>query len=406
MKKKSLLLGLLSVSFFACYSPDPFTAESTEDHGSNQTSANGTMYRVNYDRVDDKSLQICNPSISQDTVNFPGAMLWLNFSRKLGVVAPDSEYNVVNTKERKVLQHDRLTISDTAEHVLWYVMRDASKGECQFQDPEWSTHASYLVALRAYDINGSKACLEENLDYGIFAIRPSDNAKYWFFDKGILNVASPHLWVDPSVAPPEDVDNSTVEGFFGTNNVRLTYVDGPDKPLNIVFIDYAAGGKKKPITLKKPKDRSDWKIDAPMISPDGQYVVYNMYESSDNWEAYVQKLSKDAEPVKIERMHEKMSEPAQPHWFESNGLLYVLWAEFPIGAPMVNDKDLTVADDGSAGYTVMREIRLLTGVPKVIEMRWEGEAFEIAKVPMTGGLSPDGKFLATGTNNAYLLKLP
>jgi hypothetical protein len=404
MKKLFLPLGLLALSLVACYTPDPFTAESAGNHESSHASANGTMYRVNYDRENDESLQICNPSISQDTVNFPGAMLWLNFSRKLGVVAPDSEYNVVNSKARKVLQHDRLTISDTAEHVLWYLMRDESKGECQFQDPEWSTHADFIVALRGYDVDGSKTC--SNLDFGIFAVRPSNNAKFWFVEKGMIEMASPHLWVDPSAKIPKDGDISTVEGFFGTNNVRLVYAEGSDKPLNIVFIDYANGGKKNAVSLKKPKDRSDWKIDAPLISPDGKYVVYNMYESSTSWEAYVQELSKDAEPIKIERMHEKMSEPAQPHWFESNGLLFVLWAEFPIGSSMVNDKDLTIADDGSVGYTVMREIRLLTGVPKVIEAKWEGDAFEIAKVPMTGGLSPDGKFLATGTNNAYLLKLP
>ena len=100
----------------------------------------GKIYTVNGDN------QVCNPSISQDTVNFPASMLWLNFQGDLDVKSADSEYTVSVSKVR---QHDRLTISDTAKNVKWYLMRDLSKGECQFQDPEWSTHPDYRAsALR------------------------------------------------------------------------------------------------------------------------------------------------------------------------------------------------------------------------------------------------------------------
>ena len=103
-----------------------------------------------------------------------------------------------------------------------------------------------------------------------------------------------------------------------------------------------------------------------------------------------------------------MSDPAQPHWFEFKGRLFVLWAEFPSGSQMLNKADLAneSVQDGSAGRTVMRELRLTPDAPSDLAFEWIDAAREIAPIPMTGGRSPDGKFLATGTNPAFLLKLP
>lgn len=398
MKKNSLFLGLLSLTLIACYSPDPFNAETTEVSESDKISAIGKIYPVNKDK------QVCNPSVSQDTVNYPASMLWLNFGDKLNVNAPDSVYTLRYADGLDV--HDRLSVVDTANNVKWYFIR--SKGECEFQDPEWSTHANFIVALRGYDIDGSTAC--QNKDFGIFAVRMSDKKRFWFFEKNIISEATPHVWVKPSAETEKDGDASTVEGFFGTKEVRLTYVDGTENhPLDIVFIDFANGGKEKAIKLNKPVDRGDWRIDSPLISPDGNFVVYNMTMQSDEktWEAYVQELSKDSKPVKIKRTKDMMSEPAQPHWFAFNGRLFVLWTEFPAGR-MQNRVNLmeASAQDGSAGRTVMREIRLTAGAPADLAVEWVGENKEIAPIPMMGGRSPDGKFLATGTDKAYLLKLP
>ena len=128
------------------------------------------------------------------------------------------------------------------------------------------------------------------------------------------------------------------------------------------------------------------------------------------WEAYVQELSENSKAVKIELTKDMMSEPAQPHWFQFNDRLFVLWAEFPQSSEMqmLNKHKLNEASsqDGSVGRTVMREIRLNAGAPADLAVEWVGNNIEIAPVPMTGGRSPDGKFLATGTNNAYLIKLP
>ena len=327
MKKLLLPLGLLALTLMACYSPEPFEAEYSDESSNTDTSAEmGKIYSLNGGK------QTCNPSASQDTVNYPASMLWLNFSGTLNVNAPDSGFTL-----KKVLQHDRLTVSDTANNVKWYLMRDTSAGECQFQDPEWSTHPNFIVALRGYDVDGSKAC--ENLDYGIFAVRMSDKKKFWFDKKGIPEEATPHLWVEPSAKVEKDGDPSTLKGFFGSDSVKFTYVD---ENQNIQVVDYVNGTKGKPKTfkLKKPSNRKNWKIDSPLISSDGWFVVYNMYENSTTWEAYMQYLSENAEPIKIPRTKDMMSEPAQPHWFSDDGLKqwaskqmiwasFVVWSEFP-----------------------------------------------------------------------------
>ena len=379
----------------ACYTPEPFEAELSEGSSNTNTSAEmGKIFSVNGGK------QTCNPSASQDTVNYPASMLWLNFSGTLNVNAPDSGFTL-----KKVLQHDRLTVSDTANNVKWYLMRDTSAGECQFQDPEWSTHPNFIVALRGYDVDGSKAC--ENLDYGIFAVRMSDKKKFWFDKKGIPEEATPHLWVNPDAKPEKDGDPSTLKGFFGTDSVMLTYVD---ENQNIQVVDYVNGSKGKPKTfkLKKPSNRKNWKIDSPLISPfDSWFVVYNMYENSTTWEAYLQYINEDSEPFKIERTKDMMSEPAQPHWYMLENKLFVVWSEFPAGSQMLNKNDLTKSSvqDGSIGRTVMRSVYTF---PRNCDdcVGWNGGNVEIAPVPMTGGMTPDGKFLATGTNPAYLLKLP
>ena len=383
---------LLPVLLVACYTPEPFEAETVNSASSTQSKI-GTLYAVN------NEMQICNPSVTQDTVNYPASMLWLNFGGTLYVMPSDSGFPT------EAEEHDRLTISDTAGKVLWYVMRDTSEGECQFQDPEWSTHPDFAVALRAYDKKKKNLCLPENLDYGMFAVRFSDKKKFWFYDKDIREDASPHLWVAPDASADVDDDAETVEGFFGTSDVRLVYVNDDDK---IVFVDFANGGLKKAVTLQRPAGKKGWGIDAPMISPDGHFVTYNLTENSSTWEAYIQELSPASAPVKIEREKGALSDAAQPHWFAYGGRLYVVWAEVPQGKQMFNKELLSKesAQDGSAGRTVMREIRLVAGAPSDLAMEWAGDVRELAPIPMTGGRSPDGRFLSTGYKYGYLLELP
>lgn len=400
MRYFSLTALSLVFAISACvYEPEQFEASDEDSSGSNSgmISEFGSLFAVNGGK------QICNPSVSQDTLNYPASMLWLNFGGKLNVKAPDSVYTV-----EKVVQHDRLSVSDTSGKVLWYLMRDTAAGDCQFQDPEWSTHPNFIVALRAFDTKRSKAC--ESLDYGLFAVRMIDKKKFYFYEKDISEFATPHLWVDPSVVLADSVStskaDSTVEGFFGTKRVRLVYVNKKDR---LVFVDFANGGIKKAMTLKKPSEVEDWMMDSPLISPDGNFVVYNMINSSmTGWKSFVQELSEDAKPVEIEKTSDMISEPVQPHWFQYGARLFVEWTEFPQGSQFVNKNDLTASSvqNGSAGRTAMREISLVAGAPADLAFAWVGDVLELAPVPLIGGRSPDGRFVATGTNNGYLLELP
>ena len=383
----SLLLALS-----ACvYEPEQYT-DSNLSSGKSTDSDIGTLFEVN------GGMQICNPSVSQDPENYPASMLWLNFSGTLNVIAPDSVYAT-----SRVEQHDRLSVSDTSGKVLWYLMRDTAAGDCQFQDPEWSTHPNYIVALRAYDTKGKKAC--ENLDYGLFAVRMADKKKFFFYDKDISEFATPHLWVDPEAERDSSADDSKVEGFFGTNQVRLVYVNKKDQ---IVFVDFANGGLKKAKTLQKPSGVDGWMMDSPLISPDGNFVVYNVINSSSGWKSYIQELSEKSKPIEIEKTDDMISEPVQPHWFQYKTRLFVVWTEFPQEVEFLNKSDLSASSiqDGSAGRTVMREVSLAYGMPSDLAFAWLSMPKELAPIPMIAGRSPDGRFLATGTNKGYLLELP
>ena len=382
----------------ACvYEPEQFVeSEKGENSNSNNSVTDmGTLYAVN----DGK--QICNPSVSQDPKNYPASMLWLNFGGTLKVKASDSVYTT-----SKVVQHDRLSVSDTSGKVLWYLMRDTEAGDCQFQDPEWSTHPNYIVALRAFNSKGESGCKESDMDYGMFAVRMSDKKKFFFYNKEMSEFATPHLWVETGAEPDTAAAESTVEGFFGTNQVRLVYVNKKDE---IVFVDYANGGTKGAKTLKKPSGVDGWMMDSPMISPDGNYVVYNMINSSmTGWKSFIQELSGKSKPIEIEKSPGMISEPVQPRWFTYAERLFGMWTEFPQGSQFVNKNDLSEVSvqDGSAGRTVMREVSVATGAPADLAFAWAGDMIEIAPIPMIGGRSPDGRFVATGTNLGFLLELP
>ena len=382
----------------ACvYEPEQFVeSEKGENSNSNNSVTDmGALYAVN----DGK--QICNPSVSQDPKNYPASMLWLNFGGTLKVKASDSVYTT-----SKVVQHDRLSVSDTSGKVLWYLMRDTEAGDCQFQDPEWSTHPNYIVALRAFNSKGESGCKESDMDYGMFAVRMSDKKKFFFYNKEMSEFATPHLWVETGAEPDTAAAESTVEGFFGTNQVRLVYVNKKDE---IVFVDYANGGTKGAKTLKKPSGVDGWMMDSPMISPDGNYVVYNMINSSmTGWKSFIQELSGNSKPIEIEKSPGMISEPVQPRWFTYAERLFVMWTEFPQGSQFVNKNDLSEVSvqDGSAGRTVMREVSVATGAPADLAFAWAGDMIEIAPIPMIGGRSPDGRFVATGTNLGFLLELP
>src|SRR5574344_2186759 len=359
---RALFIAALSAACVSClHDPSAYEGGTPSVTSASSTADFGTVYPV------DGGKQICNPSVSSDTVNYPASMLWLNFSGSLSVKdAP------VGSTTSGVAEHDRLTVSDTAGQAGGRVAK------------------------------GAKSC-DDASDYGILAFRMSDKNKkpYWFYKDAISELATPHLWVGSASAA---VDSSDSLGtVVGTDSVKLVYVSEDDK---VIFVDFANGGKR--VTLPRPSGRSGWMMDSPLISPDGKWITYNILEDSFTWESYIQELAANSTPVKIPADSTTSLEPVQPHWWQFGSRLFVVWAEFPSGNAWLNKADLTnaSAQDGSVGRTCMREVKLTAGAPMDIAVEWTGAVREIASVPFTGGRSPDGHFLATGTNNGYLLMLP
>lgn len=390
---------LLTLGLSACiYEPEPFEGESRNTTPAAVSSEIGTVHVIN------EQNQICNPSVSQDMKNYPAAMLWLNFSGDLNVDPGKTGFDPKGADD-----HDRLTVTDKSGKVLWYMMKGDAPEECEFQDPEWSTHANFIVATLARDSLGKKNC--DHKDYGVFAARMSDKKRFWFAKSGYGEFTTPHVWVDPSVT---DVDtsasDSTVKGFFGTDNVRLVLVDLQGE---IVFVDYANGGMKKAVKLQKSSEMvaESWFPDSPLISPDGNFIVYNALKSKGNstvMKSYVQKLSSKSAPVEIEASSGAMGVPLQPHWFKYGEKMFVTWAEVPDNVYFIkSDFSQPSAQDGSVGRTVMREISLDGNASASdLAIQWVGDVREIAPIPTTGGRTSDGMFLATGYQYGFMLELP
>lgn len=386
MKKLPLLLFLTWLS--ACYSPDPYeTAGSNAEKNESATADFGTVFEVNGGH------QICNPSVTMDEKNYPASMLWLNFSGTLAVDAPDG------FSTTKVGEHDRLTISDTAGHVLWFLMKTSVPDvKCEFQDPEWSADGGFVVALGGSDAEGSQGC--DELEYRMFAARLSDS-KTIFLGDIVAEDANPHLWVGNASTSADSLDS--IAQFFGTSEVKLVYLASSG---NLAYIDYAKSDK--PVELKAPEGVSGNLLDSPLISPDGKFIVFDMISTSYSWKSYVQELSENSLPVEIEKLDGMISNPVFPHWWKLGDRSFIVWTEFAEGLSYLNKSDLTNSStwDRSLGRTVMREVSLTAGAPKDVAVDWIGDIREIAPVPLIGGRSPSGHFVSTGTNNGYLLYIP
>lgn len=256
------------------------------------------------------------------------------------------------------------------------------------------------MALGGFKAKGSPSC-DDDKDYGIVAIRPSDKASFFLIDSGMEEIANPHLWVGGLQASVDSTDS--LQLFFGTDQVKLVYVTAAGK---IAFIDYAISAKAN--TLVLPDSTKGNLLDSPLISPDGNWIVYDVLDGSYSWKSYIQELSTTAEPVEISKTSDMISNPVFPHWWEFGNRLFVVWTEFASGLSYLNKSDLTNSStwDYSVGRTAMREVELTAGAPQDVAVEWTSDVREIAPIPFIGGRSPDGHFLATGTNNGYLLNLP
>ncbi|HEX2955663.1 MAG TPA: hypothetical protein VHO70_02455, partial [Chitinispirillaceae bacterium] len=257
--------------------------------------------------------QICNPSISQDTTNFPGCMLWLNFSGSLPVKTDSStrDYSVTGA-----LQHDRLTITDNSNTVRWFMMKDlfSPDPDIQFQDPEWSAHPEYIGSLIGdADIADS---------WSFLAIHPITSHYLKIIDKRLYETSTPHLWVDQSASHPQHVNSDitydknglvnveAIQEFFGTTKVKIVYSVKENDRLKLYYVDFSSH-PVVPIRLQQPlgDDKKNWFFESALISPDGEWTVYNGWPSSTQYSVFIQKLTSQSNPILLKEG------ASDPHWW-------------------------------------------------------------------------------------------
>lgn len=396
---------LCVVFITGCYEPEKFMVMGNEGETQTVESRLGRITTINTGK------QICNPSTSMDTILFPGAMLWLGFSGDLVVRNPPAEY----TTSRVVL-HDRLTISGADNSVKWWIHLDSIPAvRCEFQDPEWSTHASWIVTMGAY--SRTENCEEGDLNYSGYIIRPADNARLRIARDNLDYISTPHFWLNSTIVMPQTslrmdsveydaqgmASADAVNSFFGSR--EAVFVKSKiDNGYSLHYIDYR---ENTPVLrpLAKPAGRQNFKAEDAMISPDGRWVVYNLYERRDAYSVYLQELAPNSHPIALGEG--KMD----PRWWvhpDDPSRWFLIWMEVPTSEGYIIKQDLLdpeVERNGSAGSTWMRELRLFAGRSADLSMEWVGDARLLVNLPFRGGRSPDGRFISTGTNFGYMMEL-
>jgi hypothetical protein len=345
--------------------------------------------------------QICNPSISLDTVNFKGCMLWLNFAGEMIVDVLPS----LNGFNKMADQHDRLTITDTSNTVRWFIMKETLGAQYteELQDPEWSSHPSYITTLLSSSIRKKWNC---------YAINPQTNHFLKMSHENMNAESTPHFWVprssthQQSVANPQYdssgfVDRASLITFFGTDSVKIVYSLRVGGALSLYYMDYTSGSGPKP--LLKPAGKENFNVESALISPDGKWVIYNAYQTTKSYDSYIQELRDGAKPVLLK------SGAADPHWWHNprdERLLYVVYTEIPGDNLVLSDlsdpKLLTSAD---AGITYIQQISLSPGLPGGLNVLSVSSPNTLVKLPLKGGLSPDGHYVCTGYEKAYIVEI-
>jgi hypothetical protein len=391
-----ILSGVCTVDCKYPYAPEPEPALSSEGNDTVQ-HAGTRIFPINGIK------QICNPSIAQDTVHFAGCMLWLNFSGDLPVTIPEEMQFPLPAS-----QHDRLTIVDTTNTVRWVIMRDelgADELE-ELQDPEWAAHPGYIVCLLSE---------QAGLQWGCYAIHLSSRKKIKLCDKGLSGTSTPHMWVEPDAVSGGEpgtihygddgfADSVSVDEFFGTCKVKVVVAKRAGMVLSLHFRDYSAGGDTL-VPLKRPEGRDGWNCESPLISPDGKWIVYNAYETVSFYETYIQELTENSRPILLK------AGASDPHWWRHPGdssLVYVVYQEVPGTNLVYGDfTDQTYRETGELGSTFRQLVRLFTGAAtESVAFARIGQPEVLVKLPTKGGLSPDGKYLCTGYDRAFIVRLP
>ena len=385
------------------YSPRYEPSPSVTDHGNEQSrgsTGSGVLYPVNIGQ------QSCNPSVAPGGI-LNGCMLFLGFDR-LAVSAPVSpEWT------DRITTHDRLIIVDTANSVRWFLMRDAvDLSEIELQCPEWSTASDYLTCLAGRI--GRK--------YSGYAVRLSDRRTLKIADAVLGEFSTPHLWLkpnettQPASAPDTEItynengfaDPSAVGRFFATDSVKFIYTL-PSGTGTLRFVDYCAGGSPVPQQLAKPVGKENWYCESPLISPDGNWVAYHCFSNPTKgplYASYIQHLDSKSEPVLI------AEGASDPHWWtdpftgDYHVIYTVTYGDYFTGYDLA---DAEVERRHVAGCTVKMRLKgTWHDVPAHIGTLQPDTAVApdtLVHLPFKGGLSRDGRFLATAYAYSYLANL-
>ena len=379
------------------YSPEPAYSVVTSDNTTDNSSIDaGTVYPVNGSR------QICNPSMAPGGP-YNGCMLWLNFGGDLNVRVPSGMSGYASDREH-VHQHDRLTVSDTANTVRWFMMRDELGVAGQLQDPEWSTDADYVICLGDRNKDGK---------WSIYVIRLSDREFLRVGDNNVQELSTPHLWIAPSAisggsaaAPSYPAgrggfaDSVSVNSFFGTDSVIISWAFEKNGILALNYIDYAAA-EVNPVSLPKPDGRGDWDCESPLISPDGQWILFNCLRQG-SYESYLQRLDQRTSPILL------AANAVDPHWwihpeFMTVNVVYATLKGDYFVKEEYTDPSLS---NGAIGTTCKQEIRIASGnLPNHASYSAVGRPSLIVNLPFKGGMSADGRFIGTGYGYGFILSL-
>jgi hypothetical protein len=390
MIRAVLFAALFLMGVTSCHKPVKFELRNIDT--TTVATAEGVLYSVNGD------IQMCNISASQDPVNFPSCMMFLNLAGRIGMRLDSlSPSGVDSTVEYQ--NHDHIFIANKENRLRWFYEKTVAMNE--MQDPQWSSHGDYIACLASYASRTSV--------WGAYAIRISDKSLLAIYDSGLAVESDPYVWVDSSASSASPVpaigafDNRTrtkaeVSAFFGTTNVKYVYLMYKSGTYNLYFMDFRQN-QDRPDTIRfvKPEGKSDWNVENPIVSPDGEWVTYHIKKSGVPYEAYVQQLRRGATPQLLSSIG------YFPHfWISTTGAQYVVFANIAGSAFINSVYDATTK--GTLGSTWLQEVSLSTDGPSMVRFRKIGNPVQMLDYPMKGGLSKDGRILATGYSLGYIFE--
>jgi len=397
MLKKMMVswLALIALILSGCYQPKQAV------FGPNViTKQNGNLIYLNPHEPREQG-QVCNVSATQDPDNYPNSILFLNFPGPLNCRRGDttmyinSEYMIPESWPFQ--SHDHLFIVDTSNTIRWFF--ELPEQYLSMQDPEWSNHPNYISFL----------CEAEGASYYGYVAKISNKDTLSLYAGGLKETSDPFIWVQPT----DSIDTSTwsgavnpnlttfdkVKNYFNTTHVKFVYLNEPPglgyRAIYCADFRHVQNGKPEVFQMERPTgDLSGWNIEAPIVSPNGRWVAYQLRLGADIFKAYIQELKPGSKPIFI-------ADGGEPHfWEREDGTLYIVYTDN--AGEVYSTIDLLSIPRGSIGQTYLQEVRLFTSGPPSLRFSKIGEPVVVCPYPMKGGMSKDGTMVGTGYDIPYI----